>query len=78
MTFRLEGEANDYVGKGLIGARLAIFLPAGQHLHRPRTTSSSATWRSTGPPPGDAVRPRHGGRAASRCATPGPRPWWRA
>jgi glutamate synthase (NADPH/NADH) large chain len=28
LTFRLEGEANDYVGKGLSGARLAIFPPA--------------------------------------------------
>ncbi|MGI4874829.1 MAG: glutamate synthase large subunit [Janthinobacterium lividum] len=28
LTFSLEGEANDYVGKGLSGARLAIFPPA--------------------------------------------------
>jgi glutamate synthase (NADPH/NADH) large chain len=28
LTFKLEGEANDYVGKGLSGARLAIFPPA--------------------------------------------------
>ncbi len=27
MTFRLEGDANDYVGKGLSGAKLAIFPP---------------------------------------------------
>jgi glutamate synthase (NADPH/NADH) large chain len=27
LTFKLEGEANDYVGKGLSGARLAIFPP---------------------------------------------------
>ncbi len=28
MTFRLEGDANDYVGKGLSGGRLVIFPPA--------------------------------------------------
>jgi glutamate synthase (ferredoxin) len=28
MTFLLEGDANDYVGKGLSGGRLAIFPPA--------------------------------------------------
>ncbi|MGF1484739.1 MAG: glutamate synthase large subunit [Opitutales bacterium] len=27
MTFRLEGDANDYVGKGLSGAKLAIYPP---------------------------------------------------
>ncbi|OIR04308.1 ferredoxin-dependent glutamate synthase 1 [mine drainage metagenome] len=29
MTFLLEGDANDYVGKGLSGGKLAIFPPAG-------------------------------------------------
>ena len=28
MTLRLEGDANDYVGKGLSGGRLAVFPPA--------------------------------------------------
>jgi glutamate synthase (ferredoxin) len=28
MTFRLEGDANDYVGKGLSGGRLIVFPPA--------------------------------------------------
>jgi len=32
LTFRLEGEANDYVGKGLSGARLAIFPPAASRF----------------------------------------------
>ncbi len=29
MTFRLEGDANDYVGKGLSGAKVIIFPPKG-------------------------------------------------
>ena len=29
MTFTLEGEANDYVGKGLSGGKLIVFPPAG-------------------------------------------------
>ncbi len=29
MTFLLEGDANDYVGKGLSGGRVAVFPPAG-------------------------------------------------
>jgi glutamate synthase (ferredoxin) len=29
MTFVLEGDANDYVGKGLSGAKIIIFPPAG-------------------------------------------------
>jgi len=29
MTFTLEGDANDYIGKGLSGGRIAVFPPAG-------------------------------------------------
>jgi glutamate synthase (NADPH/NADH) large chain len=29
ITFRLEGEANDYLGKGLSGGRIAVFPPKG-------------------------------------------------
>jgi glutamate synthase (ferredoxin) len=29
MTLRLEGDANDYLGKGLSGARLVVYPPAG-------------------------------------------------
>ena len=44
ITLRLEGDANDYVGKGLSGGRVVI-RPAGpqRHLRRPRRTSSPAT-----------------------------------
>ena len=29
ISFRLEGEANDYVGKGLSGGRIAVLPPMG-------------------------------------------------
>ena len=29
MTFTLEGDANDYVGKGLSGGKIVVFPPAG-------------------------------------------------
>jgi glutamate synthase (ferredoxin) len=32
MTFRLEGDANDYVGKGLSGGRIIVFPPAGSRF----------------------------------------------
>ena len=36
ITLRLEGDANDYLGKGLSGGRLVVFPAAGRHLRRPR------------------------------------------
>ena len=47
MTFRLEGDANDYVGKGLSGGKIIVYPVAGGDVRRRRRTSSSATWRST-------------------------------
>jgi glutamate synthase (ferredoxin) len=32
MTLRLEGEAQDYVGKGMHGGEIAIFAPEGSHF----------------------------------------------
>jgi glutamate synthase (NADPH/NADH) large chain len=32
ITFRLEGVANDYLGKGLSGGRIAVFPPAGSRF----------------------------------------------
>ena len=34
MTLTLEGDANDYVGKGLSGGKLVVFPPARRHLRR--------------------------------------------
>ena len=43
MTMRLEGDSNDYVGKGLSGGRLVVYPPldgnvrgGGQRHHRQR------------------------------------------
>ena len=47
MTFVLEGEANDYVGKGLSGGEDRGETAAGLGLRPGRRTSSSATSRST-------------------------------
>ena len=46
MTLTLEGDANDYVGKGLSGGKIIVYPPAGSTFV-PRRTSSSATSRST-------------------------------
>ena len=47
MTLELEGDANDYVGKGLSGGKIIVYPPAGFDVRRRRKTSSSATWRFT-------------------------------
>ena len=41
MTLELEGDANDYVGKGLSGGRIIVYPPRGQPL-RPR--GERASW----------------------------------
>ena len=65
MTLLLEGDANDYIGKGLSGGTLVVFPPAGPPSS-PRRTSSSATWPSTAPPaarPSSAAWPASASRA---------------
>jgi glutamate synthase (ferredoxin) len=47
VTLELEGDANDYIGKGLSGGRIIIYPDAKVPTFPPKTTSSSATWRST-------------------------------
>jgi glutamate synthase (NADPH/NADH) large chain len=42
VTFELEGDANDYVGKGLSGGRIVVYPPKECPII-PRRTSSSAT-----------------------------------
>jgi hypothetical protein len=46
VTLTLEGDANDYFGKGLSGGKIIVYPPKGSTFV-PRTTSSSATWRFT-------------------------------
>ena len=49
ITLLLEGDANDYVGKGLSGGRIAVFPPkdALDRASRPSRTSSPATRSAT-------------------------------
>ena len=76
ITLILEGDANDYFGKGLSGGKMIVYPPEGVHLRRRRRTSSSATWPSTGPP---AARPTSAAwpASASACATAASTRWWR-
>ena len=62
ITLTLEGDSNDYVGKGLSGGTADRLSAAGSRRSSPRTTSSSATSRSTARP---AARPTSGDAPAS-------------
>ena len=53
MTLSLEGDANDYVGKGLSGGKIIVYPAARARRSRRRRTSSSATSRSTARPSGE-------------------------
>ena len=68
VTLELEGQANDYVGKGLSGGRIIVYAPAIGGF-APETRSSSATPRFMARSPGNAISaasPANG----SRCVTP--------
>ncbi len=73
----LEGDANDYVGKGMAGGKLVIHPPREATFEAHETTSSSATPACTAPPAGSCT-PRARPASASACATPAPTRWWRA
>ena len=67
----LEGDANDYVGKGLSGGTRRRLPAEARRRSRPRRTSSSATSRSTARPAArrsSAASPA----SASPCATAAP------
>ena len=63
IAVELEGDANDYFGKGLSGGRIVVYPPTARDLRRRRTTSSSATCRSTARP---AARSSCRGQAGER------------
>ena len=54
MTLTLEGDANDYVGKGLSGGKIIVYPAARTRPSSPRRTSSSATSRFYGATGGEA------------------------
>ena len=70
VTLELEGEANDYVGKGLSGGRIVVYPPKeAVKLVRRRNRSSSATPCSTARSPANATSAASPA-SASACAIP--------
>ncbi len=68
MTFFLEGDSNDYLGKGLSGGKIIVFPPTHRPLCR-RRTSLSATLPFMAPPaakPISAAWPANVSRAQQR------------
>ena len=61
-----EGDANDYVGKGLSGGRVIIYPPSDEHASRRKRTSWSATSVLYGATSGRVLLPRCGGGALLR------------
>ncbi len=70
VTFELEGEGNDYVGKGLSGGRIVI-RPAPDAASCPRNPSSSATPCCTARSPARRISAASPA-SASPSATPAP------
>jgi len=70
----LEGDANDYVGKGMAGGKIVIRPPAGVSFvpHETTIIGNTCLYGATGGTP--PVWPA----SASRCATPAPWPSSRA
>ena len=65
ITLTLEGDANDYVGKGLSGGTLAVF-PSSKATFVPEETSSWATSHSMARPEAKYLRGVAGERFAVR------------
>ena len=77
VTLELEGDANDYVGKGMSGGRLIVYPPSGASSTLAKT-SSSATPCSTAPStakPISAVSPVSVSPSATLAFTPSSRAW---
>jgi glutamate synthase (ferredoxin) len=76
MTLTIEGDANDYFGKGLSGGKHHRLPGRGRHLQGRGKHRSSATSRSTAPPPARSTSAAWPA-SASRSATPASTPWSR-
>ena len=78
VTLELEGDANDYVGKGLSGGRIVVYPPKeAEQARRRRSRSSSATPCSTARSPANATSAASPANA-SACAIPARSPSSRA
>ena len=77
ITLRLEGDANDYLGKGLSGGRVIVHPDRDAPLRRRGEHHRRQRHRSTAPP---AARCSSAAwwASGSACATPAPPPWSRA
>jgi glutamate synthase (ferredoxin) len=75
VTLEIEGDANDYFGKGLSGGKIMVYPPAASTLS-PKKISSLATWLCTVRP---VVRHTFAVSLANvpASATPGCRQWWK-
>ena len=73
VTFELDGDANDYVGKGLSGGRIIDPAAAPMPASCRRNRSSSATPCSTARSKASAISAASPA-SASRCAIPAPSP----
>ena len=76
ITLTLEGDANDYVGKGLSGGKIIVYPAEGRRRSSPRRTSSSATSPSTARPaagPSSAAWPASGSASATAARWPSSR-----
>ena len=65
VNFKLEGEANDYFGKGLSGGRIAILPPVRSNFNAEDNTIAGNTGLY-GATSGEPVRQRKGGRTLRR------------
>ena len=77
VTLELEGDANDYVGKGLSGGRVIVYPPSDSHVraggeHHRRQRGALRRHRRAG------LLPRHGRPSGSASATAVPAPWSKA
>ncbi len=77
MTLTLEGDANDYVGKGLSGGKIIVYPPGRLDVRSRRKTSSSATSPFTAPPAAkriSAAWPASGSASATAASMPSSKP----
>ena len=76
ITFELEGEANDYVGKGLSGGRLIVYPPHDASIV-PEESIIVGNTVLYGAVEGEPISAAWAA-SASRCATPAPSRSWKA
>jgi glutamate synthase (NADPH) large chain len=76
MTFTLEGDANDYVGKGLSGGKIIVHPPAGSTFLPEENIiiGNVAFYGATAARPSSAAWPVNGSASATAASTPSSKP----